>query len=107
LSIFSEAQSLNKYLKSSKEVKMKKIIFSKVATVILIILLTLNIALNLISTNSEAQAKGKLQYKTVVPSSENISAKGFEALCNQMANDGWRYVETNNVFSQYWYTFEK
>ena len=86
---------------------MKKSIISKAVAVSIIILLVLNIALIIISIDSEVQAKEKLQYKTVACFGRNFTPEGFEELCNKMANDGWRYVGFNSFSMQKFYIFEK
>lgn len=90
---------------------MTKSFLSKASNLSVIILLALNLLVTFISSNPEAKAKENLQYKVVVQDNK-WTYREFEALCNKMANEGWRYINTNIIYgdynnNSYWYTFEK
>lgn len=86
---------------------MLKSFVSKASTLSIIILLALNLLVTFISSNPEAKAKENLQYKVVPHSGGSWNSRDFEALCNKMANEGWRYIDTNNINNWHWSTFEK
>lgn len=86
---------------------MTKSFLSKASTLTLIILLALNLLVTFISSNPEAKAKENLQYRVVDAGYDYRTSGGFQELCNQMAKEGWRYIDTNSVDNLYRYTFEK
>ncbi|MBL7217964.1 MAG: hypothetical protein ISS62_09765 [Desulfobacteraceae bacterium] len=69
---------------------MKKNRFSKVALIILMILLTVDIGSRLLSNQSIAIAGSKIQYKVVSAKPINTPEQ-YEKLLNDMSNKGWTF----------------